>query len=72
VEEARIKETEVKCGMHHFMWIFVHVLYVGAILWDYKGKFIAASSTFIPHVASVVMAEAMVIKHGFHQYRTQI
>jgi hypothetical protein len=36
---------------------------VGAVLRDYKGKFIATSSSFIPHVASVGMAGAMVMRH---------
>ena len=31
---------------------------------DYKGQFIAASSKFIPHVASASMAEAMAMREG--------
>jgi ribonuclease HI len=36
----------------------------GAVLRDYKGRFIAASTTYLPHVASATMAEAMEMKEG--------
>jgi hypothetical protein len=36
----------------------------GAILQDFQGRFIAASSSFIPHVATPVMAEAIAMKQG--------
>jgi ribonuclease HI len=36
----------------------------GAVLRDYKGRFIAASTTYLPHVASATMAEAMAMKDG--------
>jgi hypothetical protein len=35
-----------------------------AILHDWQGGFIAASSTFIPHVPSAEMAEAFAMLHG--------
>jgi ribonuclease HI len=35
-----------------------------AILRDYKGRFIAAYTTYLPHIASATMAEAMVMKEG--------
>jgi ribonuclease HI len=34
------------------------------ILWDYQGRFIAACSRFLPNVASLMMAEALVMKDG--------
>jgi hypothetical protein len=36
----------------------------GAVLRDYKGEFIAASSTYIPHVPSAIMAESHAMKEG--------
>ena len=36
----------------------------GAVLRDYQGKFIAASSTFIPHISTATMAEARAMKEG--------
>jgi ribonuclease HI len=35
-----------------------------AVLWDYQGWFIAACSRFLPNVASLMMAEALVMKDG--------
>jgi ribonuclease HI len=37
---------------------------VGAILRDYQGQFLAASSKVLPHVASATMAEALAMKEG--------
>jgi ribonuclease HI len=37
---------------------------VGAVLRDYQGSFIAANCSFIPHVASVAMAEAIAMREG--------
>jgi ribonuclease HI len=37
---------------------------IGAILRDYKGEFIAASVSYLPNVASVVMDEAMAMREG--------
>jgi ribonuclease HI len=36
----------------------------GAVLRDYEGRFVAASNTVIPHVASAAMAEAIAMKNG--------
>jgi hypothetical protein len=36
----------------------------GAVLQDFKGKFITACTTYLPHIASATMAEAMVMKEG--------
>ena len=36
----------------------------GAILRDYRGQFIAASSNYLPSIASVAMAEAVAMKEG--------
>jgi hypothetical protein len=38
----------------------------GAILRDYKGNFLAASTTFIPHTATVSMAEALTMRDGLN------
>jgi ribonuclease HI len=37
---------------------------VGAVIRDYEGKFIAASTKFIPHVLSATAAEALAMKEG--------
>jgi ribonuclease HI len=37
---------------------------IGAVLQDHKGKFIAASMTFIPNLASATIAEALAIREG--------
>jgi ribonuclease HI len=37
---------------------------VGVILRDYQGHFIAAAGKYIPHLASVTMAEAFAMKEG--------
>lgn len=37
---------------------------VGAVLRDYKGNFIAASTIFLPYVASSEMAEALAMREG--------
>jgi ribonuclease HI len=37
---------------------------VGAVLRDYKGTFIAASTKYIPHVSSVEAAEALAMREG--------
>jgi hypothetical protein len=37
---------------------------VDAILRDYQGQFLAASTKVRPHVASVTMAEALAMKEG--------
>ena len=42
----------------------LHAEATGAVLHDYQGKFIVASSSFLPHVASVAMAEAMAMREG--------
>jgi hypothetical protein len=34
------------------------------VLRDFKGKFIAACTTYLPHIASTTMAEAMAMKEG--------
>jgi ribonuclease HI len=36
----------------------------GAVLRDYQGNFIAASCKYLPHVASLEMAEAIAMKEG--------
>jgi hypothetical protein len=36
----------------------------GAILRDYKGRFLAARTSFIPHTATTSMAEALVMRDG--------
>jgi hypothetical protein len=35
-----------------------------AILWDYKGRFLEASTSFIPHTATASMAEALAMRDG--------
>jgi hypothetical protein len=37
---------------------------VGVILRDYQGQFLAAAGKYIPHLASVPMAEAIVMKEA--------
>jgi ribonuclease HI len=37
---------------------------MGVVLRYYKGRFIAACTTYLPHIASVIMAEAMTMKEG--------
>jgi ribonuclease HI len=36
----------------------------GVVLRDYKGRFIAACTTYLPHIASATMAEATAMKDG--------
>jgi hypothetical protein len=36
----------------------------GAILRDYNGRFVAASTTYIPHVTTAPMAEAIAMREG--------
>jgi ribonuclease HI len=36
----------------------------GVIIRDYKGRFLAAGTTLIPHVATASMAEALAMRHG--------
>jgi ribonuclease HI len=36
----------------------------GAVIRDYKGCFLAASTTLIPHVATASMAEALAMRDG--------
>jgi hypothetical protein len=37
---------------------------IRAVLRNYTGEFIAASSTYIPHVPSAIMAESYAMKEG--------
>jgi ribonuclease HI len=37
---------------------------IGAVLRDYKGEFVAASTLYLSNVASVVMAEAIAMREG--------
>jgi ribonuclease HI len=37
---------------------------MGAVIRDYQGQFVAASTKYIPHVSSASMAEAIAIKEG--------
>jgi hypothetical protein len=37
---------------------------IGVVLCDLKGEFIVASMTYLPNVASVVMAEAYAMNKG--------
>jgi ribonuclease HI len=37
---------------------------VGVVARDYKGQYIAAATRYLPHVASVAMAEALALKEG--------
>jgi ribonuclease HI len=37
---------------------------VGVILRDYQGQFITAAGKYIPHLASVIVAEALAMKEG--------
>jgi ribonuclease HI len=41
-----------------------HTGSVGAILRDYEGKFVAASSIYLPNIASAAAAEALAMKEG--------
>jgi ribonuclease HI len=36
----------------------------GAVLRDYQGQFVAASTRFLPNIASIAMAEAVAMKEG--------
>jgi ribonuclease HI len=37
---------------------------IGAIIRDYKGRFLAANTSLIPHTATVSMAEALAMRDG--------
>jgi ribonuclease HI len=41
-----------------------HAGWIGAVVRDYKGEFIAASTVFLPHVLSPAVAEAMAMREG--------
>jgi ribonuclease HI len=41
-----------------------HAGSIGAVVQDYKGEFIAASTVFLPHVLSPAVAEAMAMREG--------
>jgi ribonuclease HI len=42
----------------------VHAGSTGAVLRDHDGRFVAASSSFLPNIASVAVAEAMAMREG--------
>jgi ribonuclease HI len=37
---------------------------VGAVIRDYEGRFVAAKTVLLPHVASTAMAEAAAMRQG--------
>jgi hypothetical protein len=41
-----------------------HARSIGAVVRDYKGEFIAASTVFLPHVLSPTVVEAMAMREG--------
>jgi ribonuclease HI len=57
------KPSEIKLNVD------LHAGAIGAVLRDYKGNFIAASSNYLPHVGSVLMAEACAMKEGLRLAR---
>jgi ribonuclease HI len=48
-------------GAYH---VDVHAGSVGAVIRDHNGKFIAASTLYLPHVASAAATEAMAMREG--------
>jgi hypothetical protein len=61
---TRPASRQVKLNVDAYFYADQQAGSVGAILHDYQGHFIAASSKFLPHVASPTMVEALAMKEG--------
>jgi ribonuclease HI len=64
VKWEKPKPREVKLNVDASFVQDLHAGAIGAVLRDYKGNFIAASSNYLPHVSLVSMAEAYATKEG--------
>jgi ribonuclease HI len=61
---SRLGHRQVKVNVDGSFHIDSHTGAIGAILRGHEGRFIAASTTYIPNLASATAAEAMAIREG--------
>jgi hypothetical protein len=55
---------QVKINVDASFYADLHAGSIGAIARDYQGSFIAAKAVYLPHVASLAMAEAIAMREG--------
>jgi hypothetical protein len=55
---------EVKLNVDPLFFEELHAGSVGVVLRDYEGKFVVARTSYLPHVISAQVAEALAMKEG--------